>query len=307
MDKKLIVKDNALINASYNLSLVEQRLLLLTIVQCRKMPISSSDELTVYASDYVDVFHVSDRTAGYHALKDACNSLFERRFSYEQLTKRGKLEVVKSRWVSQVSYIESEAKVRLVFTPAVISLIRNLEKQFTSYELAQVSRLKSAYAIRLYELLISWKNGGCKMPCISLEDLRSKLGVDENSHKRIDHFKGKVLDYSVKQINTNTNITATYSQKKRGRAVTGFNFEFKVKPEEKEVIKIEDKAKVKPLSDGQRTYFSSLLADHSDMSRYAKVGWDFKKFKDWIREELTKPEKIDEWKTQLAKVGYVPG
>ena len=32
----LVVKDNALINASYNLSLVEQRLLLLAILELRK-------------------------------------------------------------------------------------------------------------------------------------------------------------------------------------------------------------------------------------------------------------------------------
>jgi hypothetical protein len=35
--KDLVVKDNALINASYNLDLVEQRLILLAIVEARKV------------------------------------------------------------------------------------------------------------------------------------------------------------------------------------------------------------------------------------------------------------------------------
>ena len=34
-NNKLVVKDNALIDASFNLSLIEQRLLLLDIVQAR--------------------------------------------------------------------------------------------------------------------------------------------------------------------------------------------------------------------------------------------------------------------------------
>ncbi|CVH84897.1 hypothetical protein AMPH_60537 [Acinetobacter baumannii] len=34
--KDLIVKDNALINASYNLDLVEQRLILLSIIEARE-------------------------------------------------------------------------------------------------------------------------------------------------------------------------------------------------------------------------------------------------------------------------------
>ena len=35
MKAELIVKDNALINASYNLDLVEQRLILLAIIEAR--------------------------------------------------------------------------------------------------------------------------------------------------------------------------------------------------------------------------------------------------------------------------------
>ena len=36
MKTELIVKDNALINASYNLDLVEQRLILLAIIEARE-------------------------------------------------------------------------------------------------------------------------------------------------------------------------------------------------------------------------------------------------------------------------------
>ncbi|MEK5760596.1 RepB family plasmid replication initiator protein, partial [Acinetobacter variabilis] len=36
MRTELVVKDNALINASYNLDLVEQRLILLAIVEARE-------------------------------------------------------------------------------------------------------------------------------------------------------------------------------------------------------------------------------------------------------------------------------
>ena len=36
MKTELVVKDNALINASYNLDLVEQRLILLAIVEARE-------------------------------------------------------------------------------------------------------------------------------------------------------------------------------------------------------------------------------------------------------------------------------
>ena len=82
--KDLVVKDNALINASYNLDLVEQRLILLAIVEARESGkgINANDPLEVHAESYINQFGVVRQTA-YQALKDACKSLFARQFSYQ--------------------------------------------------------------------------------------------------------------------------------------------------------------------------------------------------------------------------------
>jgi hypothetical protein len=54
----LIVKDNALMNASYNLDLVEQRLILLAILEARESGkgINANDPLTVHAESYINQF-----------------------------------------------------------------------------------------------------------------------------------------------------------------------------------------------------------------------------------------------------------
>ena len=80
----LIVKDNALMNASYNLDLVEQRLILLAILEARESGkgINANDPLTVHAESYINQFGVARQTA-YQALKDACKDLFARQFSYQ--------------------------------------------------------------------------------------------------------------------------------------------------------------------------------------------------------------------------------
>jgi len=61
----LIVKDNALMNASYNLDLVEQRLILLAIIEARESGkgINSNDPLTVHAESYINQFGVHRTTA----------------------------------------------------------------------------------------------------------------------------------------------------------------------------------------------------------------------------------------------------
>lgn len=165
------------------------------------------------------------RDKAYQALKDACENLFERCFSYEKLTKRGNREYVRSRWVQEVSYVDNEALVRIKFSSAVVPLITNLEKQFTSYELEQVSDLSSTYAVRLYELLMGWRSTE-KTPLIELTDFRFKLRVEPEEYSRMSNFKRFVLDAALKQINEHTDITAEYKQHKRGRSISGFSFIF---------------------------------------------------------------------------------
>ena len=226
---ELVVKDNALMNASYNLDLVEQRLILLAIVEARESGkgINANDPLTVHAESYINQFGVARQTA-YQALKDACDDLFARQFSYQEINERGNTENVRSRWVSEVRYVDAEATVKLIFAPIVIPLITRLEERFTQYEMKQISELSTGYAIRLYELLICWRTTG-KTPIIELADFRQKMGVLDAEYQRMYDLKKYVLEPSLKQINEHTDITASYEQHKKGRTITGFSFKFKQK------------------------------------------------------------------------------
>ena len=224
----LVVKDNALMNASYNLNLVEQRLILLAILEARRTNkgINANDPLTIRASDYIEQFDVH-RVTAYQALKDACNVLFSRYFSYQELSK-GKTKNVKSRWVSRIAYVDDLAQVELIFAPDVVPLITELESRFSQYAIEQVSNLSSAYAVRLYELLITWRKS-CKVPEIELNDFRRRLGVADSEYTRTESFKRRVLDLAITQINEHTDITVSYDQHKQGRIITGFSFTFKFK------------------------------------------------------------------------------
>ena len=227
----LIVKDNALMNASYNLDLVEQRLILLAILEARESGkgINANDPLTVHAESYINQFGVARQTA-YQALKDACKDLFARQFSYQEKRERGRANIT-SRWVSQIAYIDETATVEVIFAPAVVPLITRLEEQFSKYDIEQISSLSSAYAVRLYELLICWRTTG-KTPVLDLTEFRNRVGVLDTEYHRIAHLKERVIEHSIKQINEHTDITATYEQHKKGRVITGFSFKFKQKPQQ---------------------------------------------------------------------------
>jgi len=235
MAKNLVVKDNALINASYNLELVEQRLILLAIVEARTSGkgVTPNNSLTITASSYMNHFGTNRNTA-YQALKDACNNLFERQFSYIETNTKGNMEVVRSRWVSEIRYIDNEASIKLIFSPTVSPLITLLEKNFASYELEQVAQLNSKYAVRLYEVVIAWRSTG-KTPMIAIDELRNRLGVLDDEYTVTADFKRWALDKPIKQINEKTEINLSYEQHKQGRKIVGFTFTVKQKSKPKKL------------------------------------------------------------------------
>ena len=270
MKNGLVVKDNALINASYNLETTEQRLIMLAIMSARDtgQGITADSKLEIHASDYANQFNVTNETA-YEVLKSAVNNLFERKFSYiAEYKKTGKTGIVRSRWVSRVFYVDTLAILEITFAPDVVPLITRLEEHFTSYQLKQVSQLTSKYAIRLYELLIAWREVG-KTPQIDLAEFRQKIGVEAKEYERMHHFKARVLEPSIKQINEHTDITVTYEQHKKGRTISGFSFKLKQKQKAKKVETNRDQDTqdlFTKMTDAQRHLFGHKLAHDERVS-----------------------------------------
>lgn len=305
--RDLVVKDNALINASYNLDLVEQRLILLAIVEARGSGrgINANDPLEVHAESYINQFNVARQTA-YQALKDACKDLFARQFSYQEINKRGNVENVLSRWVSEIRYIDDEATVKLIFAPAIVPLVTRLEEQFTKYELQQISNLSSAYAVRLYELLIAWRSTG-QTPVIELTEFRNKIGVLDDEYTRMGNFKDRVLNLAIAQINEHTDITVKYEQHKKGRNISGFSFSFK----QKKVVTANANSKssntldlFSKMTDAQRHLFANKLSELADMSKYSQGTESYAQFAVRIAEMLQNQEKFEELLPYLKKVGF---
>ncbi len=262
---ELVVKDNRLIQASYILGLVEQRLILLAIVSSRNLieTITAETILTVKAEDYAKHFGV-ERQAGYMALADAVETLFNRRATVDVYDKqKNRMRPMTVRWVTAMQYEENSGCVSLRFGHEVIPLITKLEEQFTSYELQQIAGLKSAYAIRLYELLIQWKTSK-RTPLFDLQEFRRQLGLDNDEYSRIFDFKKNVLELSITQINTQTDITVSYEQHKAGRTITGFSFSFTQKKQPKDVTPKAKKSPSKPQPPKQEEQIDWMTADILD-------------------------------------------
>lgn len=299
---ELVVKDNALIQASYTLDLAEQRLILLAIIEARNKSqgITQDTLLEIHASSYAKQFNINDKTA-YTVVKDASKGLFDRYVTYhDKNPKNGKDRSFHCRWIDKTGIEPDSGIVYIRFTSDVIPLITRLESHFTSYEIDKVANLTSSYAIRLYEILISWREVG-KTPKYEINDLRSKLGVEPKQYQRMNNFKARVLELAIDQINEHTDITANYNQHKKGKVITAISFSFKHKKSEEKSTN--DDSYIK-MTDSQIKLFSSKLAALPELGSNAPIGASTDEYAAIIANDLRDSDRQQKYHKYLNKVGY---
>lgn len=270
----LVVKTNQLNSALQNLSLPEIRIVQLAIVDARETNtgLSTDKPLRIDALRYAEMFETT-RQNGYKRMKEAEETLFNRRFSY--IDDEGK--VIKSRWIQQVRYLDDEGAIELVFTLAVvngISRINGAEDFFTSYLLEQTASMDSIYSVRLYELLVQWKTAK-QTPMFELEKFRDQLGVEVSEYKAMCDFKKRVLQVAINEINEKSDIKVSYEQVKKGRSIAGFKFKVvakeqpnNVKRESDRDVNTADMFTVEGLSDKQLGRIArnpSFMADYNHL------------------------------------------
>ena len=229
--KNEVVKTNRLNSVIQNLTLVELRLIQLSIADSREKQegLTADKPLFISAQRYADCFNVESHTA-YEVLKGIEKTLFDRRFTF--INERQ--NEVKSRWISQVEYHKNEGGISIIFTPAVVNEITRIdgyERAFTKFLLEQTANLNSVYSARLYELLKQWLKA--KKANFELELLRGQLGLGVSDYVRMSDFKKRVLDLAVNEINEKTDLNVSYTNVKQGRQIVGFNFKILEKPKPK--------------------------------------------------------------------------
>lgn len=293
---EIVSKSNALVQSNFAINLVAQRVILLTIIEARESGtmINATGVHHITASDYQKHFEC-DPSTSYSSLKSACESLYEADFFWTDKDAKGRKKINKSRFVQRASYSEGGGYIEIMFGHDVIPMITRLSREYTEYELHQIKDLNSIYGLRLFELLMQWSGKGIT-PVIELDDLRSRLGLQEEQYKQMCNFKTRVLDSAVKEINKNTNVTVEYEQEKRGRTITGFIFKFKTK-------KAAQIKAIKAPERGVDNADMSTIDNLSDaqLSRITRSPQFCKDFGDQIAPTSALNKDMDAWSVEFVK------
>ena len=256
-NSEIVCKSNALIEASYRLSLYEQRLILTAISQVRRDQ-QVSDDVVYYvrAADFAAQVGI-DVNGAYRQLNAAVERLFERRLTvYQNPNGKGPIKGKKGqkgktiRWIQMMDHDAPAGMVGIRFVKDILPYLSQLSQEYTKYLLKDVGSMTSVYAIRLYELLMQWQSTGTRT--VSITWLRQAFGL-EDKHQAINDFKKAVIRPAVEQVNAATPLFVEWSQKKTGRRVTHLVFTFGLKTERsKQIEKAEKQAMRQAEAERQR-------------------------------------------------------
>lgn len=213
-----IAKSNTLVEASYKLTLNEQRLILICIARLdgRKPP-PRDNVFVITAKEFSETFSIEEKHA-YEALDEAANALYERDIkTYDGVNRE------RFRWVCGVKYHDNEGKVTLGFSAWISPYLTLLHKKFSSYKLKQIASLKSVYSIRLLEFLMQFKSTGKLI--INLDEFKNRLDI-ANEYKRFFDLKRRIIEPAVRELKEKSDLEINWKPIKLGRSVNKLEFIF---------------------------------------------------------------------------------
>ena len=300
MKNELVVKSNQVIEASYRLSVVEQRVVLSAIAKIPKMCEVSDDEIYTVSVQDLQALGVHEKTA-YRDLKEAVNRLYERSISLDIDDK-----LIKMRWVQRIEFTENQSIVALRFSKDILPFISNVKANFTQYMLSEVSKMQGAYSVRVYELLVQYKTTGERY--ISIEDFRFMLDLGTR-YKQFNDLLKRVIEPSVDEINEQSDLKVTATPQKTGRKFTHIKFTIKQKQKLKTLDPKRDPNTPDffiKMTDAQRYLFANKISEMPEMSKYSQGTESYQQFAVRIAEMLLQPEKFREFYPLLIKIGFIP-
>mgnify|MGYP001594273499 CR=1 FL=1 len=286
-----ISKNNALINASYRLTLTEMQIVLYGIGLMNPIQPDFPRSYRIDIDRFAKMFGRQHKDI-YKEVKAAVVKRFwERDFSY--VDEKGKTVVL--RWLTKMVYEDKSGYLEIKFSEEIQPYLSSLQGNFTAYYIDQIANFKSIYSVRFYEYALMFLNkNNIKKGIFSLliSEIKEKLDIVEN-YKLFSNFKLKVLNPAKKEINQFSDIVFDYSVEKLGR--TPHKIKFKVSKKdsynEDSIEHKSEKLQIKTLESAKEIVIK------------AGTGWDIyaieKQFYEYLKEKGS-PKNVD-----AAFIGFV--
>lgn len=215
MKNNIVRKANSLVEASYKLSINQQKVVLL-LVSSIKPGDENFQPYQINIKDFANLLGLKNKNF-YSEISNLTKDLLSKTLSI--VTEDSLLQI---NWLSSVQYFKGSGVMELCFDPKMKPYLLQMKEKFTTYRIKEVIQLKSSFSIRIYELLKQYEKIGERV--FLLEALREHLGIGPDEYLLYGDFKRRVLLASQTELALKTNISFDFEEIKESRKVSKIRF-----------------------------------------------------------------------------------
>lgn len=211
----IIDKTNTLITSKYDLSLEEQRIIL--ILSSTVKP--DDEDFKTYKfkiMEFMRMFNIKNKSQ-YTNIPKITKDLMKKVFEI-----RNENKITQISWFSSVEYEKGSGIVELQFSPKLKPFLLELKEFYIKHKIKNILDLNGKYSIRMYEILKS--NQFKKIVEIKIDDLKEILKVNKDSYSIYQNFKKRIILHSQKELKEKTDIRFKFEEIKTSRKITSIKF-----------------------------------------------------------------------------------
>lgn len=221
--KKIAIQSNALINARYDMTAFQKKILLYIISKIHPDD-KDFQNYAINVKDFVDEADYKSKNL-YEKLRKDTKALISKVYEIEEPD--GLLQVS---ILAKAKYVKSQGVIKVAFAPDLKPYLLQLKEHFTATPLRYVMGFKSVHSIRIYEMLQQFRS--TSYYTVSIIDLKYRLSL-EDKYSTYTLFKRRVVEQAQKELR-HTDMAFTFKEIKKGRKIE--RLEFKIKPIEEIIL-----------------------------------------------------------------------
>lgn len=244
--KAVVTQDNRFIYAKYDMNANEMKFFMWIVAQLNSQRDTLFQVCEIPLSEIMQVWQRDYEKPDYTYIKNLCDSMLKKTYieDFKLLDEKTMKEVNVHQGYTlfkSIRYQEGQSYISYQLNDSLMEYLLEQKRDFTQLKFSDIQQMKSAYSIRIYNMLmceIKQNRQSLKMNLVALQNI---LEVPKTL-KEYRHFNQKVLAQAKKDINTKSNlILFEIKALKTGRKVTDLEFIFDYKNNTKRIEQDEEK------------------------------------------------------------------
>ena len=235
---RYVIQHNAVSRSAHGLSATAKKL---TAMAMSLLPADLSSLTAAFTfTEFCKAMGMAEGGETYKIFKSAVDECMQCIITLEtEPDEKGKRFWEKFTWFTVSTFNEKTGQATMKFSDELAGFLMALKWMYSKIDLKDIGELQSRYAIRLFEMAMSYRSLQGKKGNNAqswyferpIPELRMIMGVPEKAYKETRDFRQKVIENPIKEINkAGIGVEITPETIKQGRKLVAIRFDCKKAP-----------------------------------------------------------------------------